>query len=115
MKVLIGAAAAVIGLGVSLSLALANPDMIPKHPGYPSKASTSPVTGQALANDPGQANAVGAAASLEAAGAEKHVEQKLSDPNNQRLVGSQGAGQLPKVSGPQIMINPPVKEGTRMK
>ncbi len=115
MKVLIGAAAAVIGLGVSVSLALANPSMIPKHPGYPSKASTSPVTGQALANDPGQANAVGAAASAEAAGAEQHVQQNLSDPNNNRVVGKTGAGQLPKVSGPQIEINPPVKDATRMK
>lgn len=115
MKVLIGAAATVIGLGVSVSLALANPAMIPKHPGYPSKASTSPVTGQSLANDPGQGNAVGDKALLDAADAEKHVQQNLSDPNNDRVVGKQGAGQLPKVSGPQIMINPPVKEATRMK
>lgn len=35
-------------------MALANPAMLPKHPGYPMDAAKSPVTGQPLANDPGQ-------------------------------------------------------------
>lgn len=36
------------------ALALGNPDMLPNHPGYPMGDSKSPVTGQSLANDPGQ-------------------------------------------------------------
>lgn len=115
MKVLVGAAAVVVGLGMSATLVLANPALLPKHPGYPAGAAVSPVTGQPLANDPGQANLAGEKASLEAAAFEKHVQQNLADPNNDRVVEKQGAGRLPKVSGPQIMINPPVKEATRMK
>jgi len=36
------------------------------------------------------------------------------DPNNARLLEHQGAGRLPTVDGPNIKIDPPVKEGTRM-
>ncbi|MEK6526795.1 MAG: hypothetical protein AABZ22_07975, partial [Nitrospirota bacterium] len=49
-----------------------------------------------------------------AAAEDAHVVQNLSDENNQRLLKQQGAGQLPTVQGPQIKIEPPVKEGTRM-
>jgi hypothetical protein len=35
-------------------MALANPSMLPDHPGHPMKPLKSPVTGQSLANDPGQ-------------------------------------------------------------
>jgi len=38
----------------------------------------------------------------------------LMDPNNARLVEHSGAGQLPVVQGPNIKIEPLVKEGTRM-
>jgi hypothetical protein len=44
-------------VSVTVSLALANPAMLPKHPGYPMGKAVDPVTGQSLANDPGQANA----------------------------------------------------------
>ena len=37
-------------------MVFANPGMLPKHPGYPMKAAKSPVTGQSLANDPGQSS-----------------------------------------------------------
>ena len=46
---------------LTVSLVLANPSMLPKHPGYPMGKAVDPVTGQSLANDPGQANAVATA------------------------------------------------------
>ena len=36
------------------TLALGNPGMLPNHPGYPMGAAKDPVTGQSVANDPGQ-------------------------------------------------------------
>ncbi|WP_454062340.1 hypothetical protein [Candidatus Nitrospira salsa] len=36
------------------ALALANPALLPEHPGHPMKALESPVTGKSLANDPGR-------------------------------------------------------------
>ncbi len=52
------AASAVLLLAISP--AFANPDMLPKHPGYPMGNAMDPVKGQSLANDPGQTNATGA-------------------------------------------------------
>lgn len=37
-----------------MSLAFANPAMLPAHPGHPMKPLKSPVTGQPLANDAGR-------------------------------------------------------------
>ena len=37
------------------SMAFGNPGMLPAHPGYPMSAAKSPVTGQPVANDPGEA------------------------------------------------------------
>ena len=60
-------------------------------------------------------NASGEQASLQAAGAEDvHLTQKVTNPDDQRLLEKPGAGILPKVEGPQIKIKPPVKEATRM-
>ena len=115
MKTFIAIVAGLVVVGFSLSFALANPGMLPKHEGYPMKNDGSPVNGQPTANDSGQTNATGDKALVEAAGAEDaHVMQNLSDENNQRLLKQQGAGQLPKVQGPQIKIEPPFKEATRM-
>ena len=98
---------------VSASLALANPAMLPKHPGYPSKQEVSPVTGQPLTNDPGQTNAGGDKALRDVAGFDDaRSVQQLTDPNNQRILKKEGAGLLPKVDGPVIKIEPPVKEAT---
>jgi len=36
------------------SLALGNPHLLPKHPGYPMAASKDPVMGVPTANDPGE-------------------------------------------------------------
>ncbi len=101
--------------GLTASLAFANPAMLPKHPGYPSKHEVSPVTGQPLVNDPGQTNAVGEKALEAAAGFDDaRSVQQLADPNNQRILKHEGAGVLPKVQGPQIRIEPPVKEATKV-
>ena len=67
--------------------AAANPAILPKHPGYPMGKAVDPVKGQSLANDPGQENAIGDKALMEAAAAEDpHVMQSLSyTPNEQEL------------------------------
>ena len=89
------------------ALAAANPSMLPKHPGYPSSGE--------YANDTGQKNlTVEQSLSSAAASEDAHTGQMLVDPNNARLMKPQGAGQLPTVQGPQIKIEPPVTESTRM-
>ena len=91
----------------SAALAAANPAMLPQHPGYPS--------GGEYANDTGQKNlTVEQSLSRAAASEDAHTGQKLVDPSNARLVRPQGAGQLPTVEGPNIKIEPPVTEATRM-
>jgi hypothetical protein len=115
MKYLIGTVAIVAGVLFGLSLASANPAMLPKHEGYPMKNDGSPVNGQPTANDPGQPNAGGEkAADKSAAFDDSHVSQNLMDPNNQRITKKAGAGQLPNVQGPQIKIEPPVTSATKI-
>jgi len=115
MKTLISTVVGVAIIGVATSVAMANPANLPKHEGYPAKAATSPVTGQSLANDPGQTNAGGDKAIVKSVDrTDNHVEQKLVDPNNARVTDkSAGSGRLPKVQGPQIQINPPVTSATK--
>ncbi len=98
------------------AVALANPSMLPKHPGYPMGKAVDPVKGQSLANDPGQTNATGESSLAEAAAFDdSHVRQNLStNQNDERLLEKPGAGLLPKVQGPNIKIEPPVKEGTKV-
>lgn len=115
MKTFMVIVAGVFAVALTASFALANPALLPKHEGYPMKNDGSPVTGQPTANDPGQASLNGEKARLEAAGkAPKNAEQHLVDPNNARISEKQGAGRLPKVQGPQIMIEPPVKSATKI-
>lgn len=101
---------------LSISLVLANPTMLPKHPGYPMGKAVDPVSGQSLANDPGQINATGENSLAKAAEFDDvHVRQSLSsNQSDQRLLEKPGAGLLPKVQGPNIKIEPPVKEGTKV-
>lgn len=88
-------------------LALANPSMLPKHPGYPASGE--------FANDTGQPNLTHSQSLQDASlSGNVNMTQKLDDPNNARVVKSEGAGRLPIVEGPNIKIAPPVKEGTRM-
>jgi hypothetical protein len=117
MKTFLTVLGVVIAIGVLATIAFGNPSMLPKHPGYPADQATSPVTGQALTNDPGQANASAAEALTQAAAFEDARSEQHLEPNsdNARLLEKPGAGVLPKVEGPDIKIEPPVKEGTRMK
>ena len=93
----------------------ANPNMLPKHEGYPMGKATDPVSGQSLGNDPGQRNASGEQALQQSAlSDDRHSVQKLApNANDERLLEKPGAGVLPKVQGPQIAIEPPVKEATK--
>ena len=97
--------------------AFGNPALLPQHQGYPMGKATDPVNGQPLANDPGRANAGGESALSKAAAFDNgHVSQQLSiNDQNQRLLEKPGAGILPKVQGPQIVIDPPVKEATKVQ
>lgn len=101
---------------LAISPAFANPDMLPKHPGYPMGKAIDPVKGQSVANDPGQTNATGDGSLANAAAFDdSHSRQSLSiNSNNQRILEKPGAGVLPKVQGPNIMIEPPVKEATKV-
>jgi hypothetical protein len=101
---------------LTISPAVANPDMLPKHPGYPMGKAVDPVKGQPLANDPGQTNATGENSLAQAAAFDDvHSKQSLlSNQSDQRLLEKPGAGLLPKVQGPNIRIEPPVKEGTKV-
>jgi len=104
------------GVFLAITLAVANPDMLPKHPGYPMGKAVDPVKGQSLANDPGQTNATGEGSLNKAAAFDDaHVQQNLSiNQNDQRILEKPGAGLLPKVQGPNITIEPPVKESTKV-
>lgn len=78
--------------------AAANPATLPKHPGYPMGKATDPVTGQSLANDPGQGNATGDKALIEAAAFDDtHVMQSLSaNPNEQEIRSKVNPTAFPK-------------------
>ena len=76
--------------------------------------ATDPVTGKSLGNDPGQTNATGAKALEQAARFDDaHSQQSLRNANDARVLEKPGAGILPKVDGPQIKIEPPVREATK--
>jgi hypothetical protein len=91
----------------SAALAAANPSMLPKHPGYPSSGE--------FAHDTGQTNlTIEQSLSRAAASEDAHTGQKLVDPNTARLLKSEGADLMPTVQAPQIQIEPPVTESTRM-
>jgi len=104
-------AAMIVFTSVSVS---ANPSMLPKHEGYPMGKAIDPVNGKSLSNDPGQSNATGTKALEQAAMFDdQHSQQHLRNANDGRLLEKPGAGVLPKVEGPQIKIEPPVKEATK--
>lgn len=90
-----------VGL-VTSGLAVANPAMLPRHPGYPMDQAIDPVHGQSLANDPGQSNAVGDPALREASAFEDtHVMQSLSfNPNERELREKSGGVVQPKAQAP---------------
>lgn len=105
------------GLFLTTSPVFGNPALLPQHPGYPMGKASDPVNGQPLANDPGRTNASGESAlSGAAAFDERHVSQELTNnEQNMRVLEKPGAGILPKVQGPNIVIDPPVKEATKVQ
>lgn len=106
MRLLTMAMTGLVLSGITV-LAMANPALLPKHPGYPS--------GGEYANDKGQQNLTHSQSLLEAAkSGDSNMSVTPMDPNNARLLEHQGAGRLPIVQGSNIKIDPPVKEGTRM-
>lgn len=116
ISLFVSAASVLTTILLGASFVFANPATLPKHPGYPMGKAVDPVKGQSLANDPGQHNAVGAKALNEAAKADVgYVKQDLSiNRNDKRILEKPGAGLLPKVEGPNIVIAPPVKEATKV-
>lgn len=106
MKLMMIGLTGLICVGMA-AVALANPALLPKYPGYPSRGD--------FANDKGQQNFT-TSRSLEEAAKSGDTTMRTTpmDPNNARLLEHKGAGQLPLVQGPNIAIDPPVKEGTRM-
>lgn len=84
-------------------LALANPSMLPTHPGYPS--------GGEFANDTGQQNLTYSQSLLEASkSGDTNMTPTLPDQNTARIMEQDGAGQLPAKQGPNAKIGPSVKE-----
>ncbi|MDT7043737.1 hypothetical protein [Candidatus Nitronereus thalassa] len=100
---------ALLGTTLLVGTALANPALLPEHPGHPMKPLKSPVTGQSLANDPGRDLWTGEKAMQAATKSEirKNPEWTEKDTN----VNNKGAGVLPELAKgyPDYEINPPVK------
>ena len=114
MKLVTAAVATASAVLLGISMASANPALLPKHEGYPMKNTGSPVNGQSTANDPGQKDAYGASTLSKSAESVKNAEQKLMKTDNARITEGQGAGRLPNVEGPQIQIAPPVTSATKI-
>ena len=84
--------------------ALPNPATLPKHPGYPMGKAVDPVTGKSLANDPGQSNATGKKALMEAAVFDDtHVMQSLSPNPNEKEVMEYGGASAPRTNQERSM------------
>ena len=106
--------ATVAGTALTVSVAFANPAMLPDHPGYPAQGKSA-ATGQRTANDPGQSNATGAETLSKAAMSHDSASvNAVSDPNRMRIINSAGAGLLPEVEGPlnRIVPNPAKAKST---
>jgi hypothetical protein len=87
-------------------LALANPALLPKHEGYPSKGEFS--------YDRGEKTLTAAQSLLNAAESENaNIVQKLEDPNNATLLRQEGAGLLPIAQGSNAKIISPVTGATQ--
>jgi hypothetical protein len=100
-------AGSVAGLCLVGSAALANPSMVPDHPGYPMNASKSPVSNVPTANDPGQEAIFGQKA-LNAATRADNQDQKIH--SRAGLEGNQsdekvqnGQSQQSEMTGHEVM------------
>jgi len=89
------------------ALALANPAMLPKHPGYPSSGE--------FANDTGQQNLTYSQSIEEAArSGDTTMGTTLINPENTRLLEPQVVDPLPIVQGAKVKSEPPVKDGMQL-
>jgi hypothetical protein len=109
MKLFTMAIVGIVSIGMTV-LALANPSMLPKHPGYPS--------GGEFANDPGQQNLTYSQSILEAAKSGDTnmiptlMDQNNVEQNNATISERGGAGQSPAI-GPKAKSEPSGKETER--
>lgn len=95
---------ACIGMTV---LALANPAMLPKHPGYPSSGE--------FANDTGQPNLTYKQSILEASkSGDTNTAPTFIDSNNVRMLEYQDGGRLPIVEGTTNKSELPAKDTSRV-
>lgn len=110
MKIVTTAMIGLVFVGMT-GLALANPSMLPKHPGYPS--------GGEFANDPGQKNLTHSQSILEAAkSGDTNMSATLMDeakPLDQPEAGQAKANKAPVPQAPKGTIEPPVKEGAKSR
>lgn len=103
--------AGLVFLGMT-GFVLANPSMLPKHPGYPS--------GGEFANDTGQQNLTYDQSIVEASKSGDTdmiptlMDQNNVDQNNAKLMEHGGAGRS-SVVGSNVKTEPSVKEGERIK
>ena len=97
-----------------VTIALANPALIPDHPGHPMKAMKDPVNGQSLANDPGRSLWTGEQALKESTKLKNRRVPEFNEKDTN--VNYQGAGVLPELKKgyPDYKIAPPVSEATRL-
>jgi hypothetical protein len=80
-------------------LCLANPALLPDHPGYPSRG--------AFAYDTEQPNLTRAQSLQDAAESENaNIVQQLEDPSNPELLRQEGAGLLPSSQAPHGKMGP---------
>ncbi|MGZ8382988.1 MAG: hypothetical protein ACXWWE_03160 [Nitrospira sp.] len=95
------------------TVAFANPALLPQHPGYPMGKAIDPVSGQSLANDPGQVNAGGESALTKAAAfSDRNLSQQLSaGEQDKQLPDKSGAAAQPKMQDPTM--DSPTKGSTK--
>jgi hypothetical protein len=87
MRVVTSVMTGCLFLGMT-GLAMANPALLPNHPGYPSRGE--------FAYDTGRQNSTHSQSLQDAAESENaNIVQKLEDPNNPTLLRKAGAGSLP--------------------
>ncbi len=116
MKTLLGTIAG-LGVAFSVSLAFANPALLPKHPGYPGGQAVSPVTGQPLTSDTGQTNMGGEKALLESSrfGSQSAMQELKPETGRDAIINEQGAGRVPRHPGYyDYKIEPPVSSATKV-
>ena len=98
--------AALVLVGMT-GFVLANPALLPKHPGYPSRGE--------FANDTGEQNLTYSQSIQDASkSGDTTMGSTLSNSSDARQLEPRGSSQLPSVQGASIKTEPPLKESTRV-